>query len=173
MYSTHDYVRSGLVTGTQWDMMMKYMQDTGNVDIISSDWGNYDNVSLANLTGYYTNVTYSTNSSTLGATDGFKIAESLTTNSGSNSWVLLTTGGTEQVKKMNIYDVAGNLYEWTQEAAYRKNISYGDDSIYNTYVLRSGAFRNASSTDPAAYRACTYALNASTTYGFRIALYLQ
>ena len=32
MYSNHNYVKSGLITGTQWDMMLKYMQDTGNVD---------------------------------------------------------------------------------------------------------------------------------------------
>ena len=49
MYSSNNYVQSGLVTGTQWDMMMKYMRDTGNVDILTSDWGNCDNVSLTNL----------------------------------------------------------------------------------------------------------------------------
>ena len=167
MYRNHNYVKSGLVTGTMWDMMMKYMRDTGNVDILTSTWGNYDNVSLTNITGYYTNV----NSS--GATDGFKNAETLSTNSGTSSYVLLTTGGAEQVKKMNLYDVAGNLWEWTQEAAYTKNASYGDNATYNTYTLRGGAFGGASSTIPAACRACNYAPYTYTNHGFRLALYLQ
>ncbi len=49
MYKNHKYVRSGLVTGTMWDMMMKYMQDNG-INVKSTNWGNYDNVSLTNLT---------------------------------------------------------------------------------------------------------------------------
>ncbi len=167
MYSNHNYVQSGLVTGTMWDMMIKYMQDTGKVDILTSTWGNYDNVSLTNLSGYYTNVT------TNGATDGFKNAETLTTNSGTRSYVLLTTGSTEQVKQMNLYDVAGNLWEWTQETAYVKNVSYGDNAAYNTYMLRGGAFDGASSTGPAAYRAYHFAPYTYTDFGFRLALYLQ
>ena len=167
LYRDNNYVKSGLVTGTQWDIMMKYMRDTGSVDILTSTWGNYDNVSLSNLTGYYTNVNTSS-----GATDGFKNAETLTTNSGTSSYVLLTTGSTEQVKKMNLYDVAGNLWEWTQEAAYYKDITY-TNATYNTYMLRGGAFHNASSTYPAAYRAYNYAPNTYPSSGFRLALYLQ
>ena len=56
MYENHKSVRSGLVTGTQWDMMMKYMQDRG-VDILALDWGNYDNVALTNLRGHYATMT--------------------------------------------------------------------------------------------------------------------
>ena len=167
LYRDNNYVKSGLVTGTQWDIMMKYMRDTGNVDILTSTWGNYDNVSLSNLTGYYTNVNTSS-----GAADGFKNAETLTTNSGTSSYVLLTTGSTEQVKKMNLYDVAGNLWEWTQEAAYYKDITY-TNATYNTYMLRGGAFYDASSTHPAAYRACDFAPDTYTVHGFRLALYLQ
>ncbi len=50
LYSEHNYVKSGLITGTMWDMMLKYMRDIGNVDVTTSTWGNYDNVSLNNLT---------------------------------------------------------------------------------------------------------------------------
>ncbi len=168
MYSNNNYVKSGLVTGTQWDMMMKYMRDTGNVDILTSTWGNYDNVSLTNLIGYYTNL-----NSSSGATDGFKNTEALTTNSGTSSYVLLTTGSTEQVKKMNLYDVAGNLWEWTQEASYADNLDYNMNTTYNTYMLRGGAFGSASSAYPAAYRAYDYAPDTSADRGFRLALYLQ
>ena len=174
LYSNNAYVKSGLVTGTMWDMMLKYMKETGNVDIESSSWGNYDNISLTDLRGYYTNVTYSTSTSVLGATNGFKSCEGLTnTNSGTNSWVILTTGATEQVKKMNLYDVAGNLWEWTTEASYADNLDYNMNVNYNSYMLRGGSFYHAYTTYPAPFRACNFAPATSTDRGFRLALYLQ
>ena len=110
LYSNNSYVQSGLITGTQWDMMMKFLSDSSNYsDMKSTQWGNYDNVSLTNLRGYYTNVNTSNAS-----TDGFKSTEGFTTNSGTNSWVILSTGSTEQVLRKGLYDVAGNLWEWTQ-----------------------------------------------------------
>lgn len=160
------YVTSGLVTGTQWDMICKYMQDNG-INVASSDWGNYNDTSLGGteenkkLRGYYTNVTSS------GATDGFKSVTSSTEpliNSGTRksgySYILLTTGSTEQVKKMNLYDVAGNLWEWTQEA---------------TYMLRGGCFNIAYNSYPVCYR---YVDNSNgiatyTSAGFRPVLYIK
>ena len=167
LYSEHQYVKSGLVTGTQWDMMMKYIQNNG-IDITASNCGNYDNVSLTNLSGYYTNIT------STGATDGFKSCENLSvTNSETNSWILLTTGSTEQVKKMNLYDVAGNLWEWTQEGAYVNSFNYSNNATYNTYVLRGGSFNSTYASNPTCFRSYDYAPMTSTYCGFRIALYLQ
>ena len=74
LYSNHIYVKSGLASGTMWDMMMKYMKDTGNVDITSTTWGNHDNTSLTNLSRILHNVNSST--SIKGETDGFKSTES-------------------------------------------------------------------------------------------------
>ncbi|MCI8344943.1 MAG: hypothetical protein HFJ42_03075 [Clostridia bacterium] len=71
----------------------------------STDWGNYYDVELTNLTGYYTNVNSNNTSTSYGATDGFKSAKTLTTNTSTDTWVLLTTGSTEAVKRMNLYDV--------------------------------------------------------------------
>ena len=174
LYSNNQYVKSGLVTGTMWDVMLKYIKETGNVDITTSTWGNYDNVALSNLRGYYTNVTYSTNRNTLGATDGFKSCENLiTTNSGINSYVILTTGSTEQVKKMNLYDVAGNLWEWTQEASYINNLNYNTNIAYNSYINRGGGFDCPYTTYPPTIRGDNYGSATFTNRGFRIALYLQ
>ena len=53
LYNNNSYVQSGLITGTQWDMMMKFLSDSSNYsDMKSTQWGNYDNVSLTNLRGY-------------------------------------------------------------------------------------------------------------------------
>ncbi len=87
--------------------------------------------------------------------------------------VILTTGGTEQVKKMNIYDVAGNLWEWTQEASYADNLDYNMNATFNSYVLRGGSFFHTYSSVSASYRAYDYAPNTNTRNGFRLALYLQ
>ena len=168
MYSDNKYVYSGLTSGTQWDMMMKYLQEKGDkVNVTSSNWGNYDNVSLENLRGYYTNVT------TNGVTDGFKEVGSLKTNAGTSSYVLLTTGSTEQVMKNNLYDVAGNLWEWTEEASYADNLDYNNDPTYNTYVVRGGSFSHDYATLPAWYRAYGCAPDAYTYHGFRPTLYMK
>ena len=167
LYSNNSYVQSGLITGTQWDMMMKFLSDSSNYsDMKSTQWGNYDNVSLTNLRGYYTNVNTSNAS-----TDGFKSTEGFTTNSGTNSWVILTTGSTEQVLKKGLYDVAGNLWEWTQESSYVANLGY--NITYNTYNLRGGSFHDAYASLPACYRAYSCAPRTCTNYGFRPVLYIK
>ena len=167
LYDNNSYVQSGLITGTQWDMMMKFLSDSSDYsDMKSTNWGNYDNVSLSNLRGYYTNVNTSNAS-----TDGFKDASSFTTNSGTSSWVILTTGSTSQVLRKGLYDVAGNLWEWTQEASYVANLGY--NTTYNTYNLRGGSFHNAYASRPACYRGYGYAPGANTNFGFRPVLYIK
>ena len=167
LYNNNLYVQSGLITGTQWDMMMKFLSDSANYsDIKSTQWGNYDNVSLTDLRGYYTNVSTSN-----GSTDGFKVASSLATDSETGLYVLLTTGSTEQVLRKGLYDVAGNLWEWTQEACYYSNLSY--NTSYNTYNLRGGSFSYAYASYPACYRACDFAPATDTGVGFRPVLYIK
>ena len=167
LYNNNLYVQSGLITGTQWDMMMKFLSNSSDYsDMKSTNWGNYDNVSLSNLRGYYTNVNTSNAS-----TDGFKDASSFTTNSGTSSWVILTTGSTSQVLRKGLYDVAGNLWEWTQEASYLANLGY--NTTYNTYNLRGGSFYNAYASYPACYREYSYAPVTYTTGGFRPVLYIK
>lgn len=47
LYSKNSFVKSGLITGTQWDMIMKFLSNkTDYSDMKSTSWGNYYNVSL-------------------------------------------------------------------------------------------------------------------------------
>ena len=142
LYSKNLFVKSGLITGTQWDMIMKFLSSESNYsDIKSTNWGNYKNTLLTDLRGYYTNVT------SAGATDGFKSVidsnaplENSGTRKSGYAYVLLTTGSTEKVLKKGLYDISGNLWEWTQEASYKANLSY--NTTYNSYILRGRCFQH-------------------------------
>ena len=161
LYSNNSYVQSGLITGTQWDMMMKILSDSSNYsDMKSTQWGNYDNVSLTNLRGYYTNVNISD-----GGTEGFKKTSELKIDQEINSWVILTTASTEQVLKKGLYDVAGNLWEWTEEIA--------NDLSNNYYMLRGGSFGVDYASRPACYRISDLALGTYTSFGFRPVLFIK
>ena len=160
LYSNSLYVQSGLITGTQWDIIMKFLSDSSDYsDMKSTNWGNYDNVSLTNLRGYYTNVSLN------GSTDGFKNTSDVKTNEGTNSYVLLTTASTEQVLRKGLYDVAGNLWEWTEEIA--------NDLSNNYYMLRGGCFRYDYDSYPVCYRAYSNATGSNTGNGFRPALFIK
>ena len=56
---------------------------------------------------------------------------------------MISTGASDETKKMNIYDFAGNEWEWTLEKSL-------DDNLI--CVNRGGAFDYAGSFFPASYR---------------------
>ena len=52
MYTMSE-VKSGLVTGTQWDTLMEWINDSGKNVIDSRDWGNHlDSIYPADVTGF-------------------------------------------------------------------------------------------------------------------------
>ena len=179
MYST-DYVNSGLVTGTQWDMMIKYMSTdkTSYTDMKSTSWGNYLNTSLGTtdndpnkvLRGKHAAVDANGN-----LTEAWTDSAS-TYKTTANARTLLTTGSTNTVQKMHLYDVAGNLWEWTQEAAYLNSGNttyYGKNSDWDTYLLRGGSFSYDFAAYPACFRVSGYSACTHTGFGFRVALYIK
>ena len=166
MYNTN-YVNSGLITGTQWDLMINFMsnetdksiENAGNSEKYKDlkancDWGNYNNTTLSNCTGKYC----------IASASSTTAWEDNTTGSNRQStYVILTTGSTEEVKKKNLYDVAGNLWEWTQESV----------SSSSYYMIRGGSFWSAYASNPACQRANTTDSNANATFGFRVVLYIK
>ncbi len=131
MYN-NNYVSSGLITGTQWDVMLKKMmgktigETTGDNKIIlteadltnSSRWGNYMNNSVQ-YTGRLARVDYNSTNSNVWTLKPFQSENTGTTASySSNNGDLLTTGASKTAQVYHIYDIAGNLWEWTEEDSH-------------------------------------------------------
>ena len=157
MYQT-EYVQSGLVTGTMWDAMTKFIAGNDNTVVTSSTWGNYTN---GNVTYTEGKGRYATVNSSNGA-----MTSTFTKSDGNYYYGIKTTAISEDVKKKNLYDIAGNLWEWTQEASYPNNTA-------ESYMLRGGSFRSSYAGGPACYRAAGTATSTDTRDGFRPALYIK
>lgn len=76
--------------------------------------------------------------------------------------VLLTTGASDTCKKMNIYDLAGNVWEWTLE--YSSNIDI-------PCALRGGSLLYTGSKYPTSYRNSHMMDWSVVDFGFRLSLY--
>ena len=147
---------SSLMFGIQWGLVCKYLEvkeklTTANINSDSSAWGNYSNVGRtisSNKAKQTTN-----NGSTWTTITGTKPASS----------VLLTTGASEETKKMNIYDFAGNEWEWTLEHATSSS-SY-------PCAYSGGYYADTGSDYPASYRSNYGMTNADSYIGFRATIY--
>lgn len=98
---------SSLMFGVQYDLVLKYLETHGvssmELTSNSTNWGN-----LYNAIFDITKGEYSTNK-------GEKYTEVNGIYPKTATDVLLTTGATKRNSKMNIYDLAGNISEWTLE----------------------------------------------------------
>ena len=152
--------------GIQWDLVLKHLQVRGGMstaDLISNstNWGNYNNATFTIENGQYTTTPGTVNSfkpyteNTSGyVEDKIKLP---------NKKVLLTTGANKsQNCKMNIYDIAGNQWEWTLE-----------NSTVDIYpcTYRGGRDENIGSDNPASYRYNTSTTGIGNHGSFRSALY--
>ena len=81
---------------------------------------------------------------------------------GASASILLTTGAHEDFEIMNIYDIAGNVWEWTLEKTY---------SAGNRCAFRGGYYSNNGSYGPASYRNYGNATRSLFNIGFRVSLY--
>ena len=112
LYNTNEYgAKSMLCTGACWDSMLDFIKDSKHSVTDSTKWGNYKNSETFEITrGSY--AVYDTSNYTLGSFNnvGSKYSKMKDTS------ILLTTGATERNCSKNIYDVAGNCWEWTTES---------------------------------------------------------
>ena len=170
MYNTNS-VSSGLITGTQWDVMLKKMverTDLTEADLTdSTNWGNYANNSIeykGRMALEWSNkgTTYL---SAFGGNEEGKIDN--------NTCGVLTTGASKQTEKYHIFDVAGNLWEWVDEVSLNKGNNAQETNIQYRNS-RGCAFDNSGNLIAACFRAGWSQTNITwADQGFRVVLYIK
>ena len=83
------------------------------------------------------------------------------TNKGNYSGILSKTGLNDDYKEKNIYDMAGNVWEWTMQACGS-----------NSRVYRGGAYGHTGNTYPSSRRGFNFN-DGVDDVGFRISLYIK
>ena len=127
MYAGRSSVTSRLVDSFAWDTIMNWMErDNAGLATDSTNYGNYLNGAISG-TGLHAlwKYNYSTNSyTTMPSTynnGNYEIGTR--TDTGEVDWLEIGTGTSEKTKVKNIYDMAGNIWEWTTETGKHNNSS--------------------------------------------------
>lgn len=131
---------SPLIYGVQWDATVRYLEK--NYPDISKNSNKYGNYSGSTFT--YIDLTGNTVEKAVG------------------EYTLIPTGSTEYTKTNNIYDLCGNVPEWTME------------SFLGTYrVYRSGGYLGADNNREVSARRYQRADYSTYYRSFRLALYIK
>ena len=152
---------SSLIFGIQWDLVLKYIETknaTTKSNLISDSTtiGNYYNSAFTLTRGKFAQY------GALSKWYNFNSEEKPTLVTGSKkkeqssneNGILLTTGATEATRLQNIYDIAGNVCEWTREFCSANDLPFVDRG--GSYIYSGSSFFHAkghsgnitSSSDP-------------------------
>ena len=146
---------SSLIYGIQWDLILKYIE-TKNVTTKDNLISN--SIAIGN---YRDNLWNITNPNAKYSIDEGQSFEPCPYQKQSIKEILLTTGADESFSLMNIYDIAGNVREWTQE----------NFDTTNPSVARGGSYGNSNVEFSAKVRV-SYSGDFFKEYiGFRIGLW--
>ena len=166
---------SSLMFGVQWDLVLAFMsKDTAKItstDVLTKDSttiGNYYNSTFQlSQTGKYAtmsnwSLSSTWNQSTKPTTNFVDSSRNKIAQSSDGNGILVTTGTSETNKVMNIYDIAGNVWEWTLEKT---------SNTSGPCTCRGGSFNGAGSSGPAAVRGINSPDSSSYGIGFRVSLF--
>ncbi len=198
-------VRSQLVDGTAWDTVVTWIsKEYKDIEKNSIAYGNYQNsieenqITVTNCLfaehlikyegsqkkGRCIAKSYKYGTFISGVTDPYKVPEGEGVNYNDydsdekytyKHYVEMATGASNSTKLKNIYDMAGNMYEWTTEYGYH-NI---EDNSTKYAVLRGGSFEaegilgSISIREGSCSAAGPYASEEIPTLGFRVILYVK
>ena len=175
MYGESKTIKSYLIDGTAWDTITQWVSDSTKKSVTDSTaWGNYYNANYTlkglyarhqgrtakdNVWRWFPAYVYNNGSYTKGS-EYTEVATGVT-----------VEGDPTRNSACNIYDMAGNMWEWTTETG--KHDSKATDAT-NYAVLRGGSFDNGGGGAPVSRRdggvrvgGCDF------DFGFRVVLYIQ
>ncbi|MEE0127734.1 MAG: hypothetical protein UE116_05510 [Clostridia bacterium] len=137
-------VETGIAWGNQFDRTLAWLVETGNktkqeITDDSTNWGNYYNATFEYINSSGNTATKNKDSSTR-----------------------IPTGSAEYTKANNIYDLSGNVWDWTMKAY--------DTSIR---IIRGGDFYGTGTVVPAVIRYGNGPTASSSYHGCRSALYIK
>ena len=145
---------ASLMFGIQWDLTLKFLETKGmqlaDLTTNSASWGNYTDAVFTPDRGKY-NLAF-------GTADNWQEATGV--QHSSIAWCI-TTGAADYTKKMNIYDLAGNVREWTLE------------STNGASVVSRGGMGASDGTHPAGERNNSSVSNYDEYKGIRAAMYVD
>jgi type II secretory pathway pseudopilin PulG len=148
---------SSLMFGVQWDLVLAFMHNKGNIadSTLTSNSTTIGNYKDNSWTIKNANAKYSDNKGRTftACPNPFKKE--------SNSSILLTTGADSSFSVQNIYDVAGNVWEWILE-----NTSSTDLPC----ASRGGCFSSTGSDSPTIYFIVPTD-GSNYSHGFRVSLF--
>ena len=147
---------SGLMFGIQWDLVCKFLEvksgfKISDINSNSSKWGNYNNTEKA-----------ITSVKAKQSTDNGMNWKSITGVKPANSSTILSSGASEETNKMNIYDLAGNEWEWTLEKTLDSNYPCAN---------RGGSYNLEGACYPVANRSNIGIASSSQNLSFRATFY--
>ena len=175
MYGESKTIKSYLIDGTAWDTITQWVSDSTKKSVTDSTaWGNYYNANYTlkglyarhqgrtakdNVWRWFPAYVYNNGSYTKGS-EYTEVATGVT-----------VEGDPTRNSACNIYDMAGNMWEWTTETG--KHDSKATDAT-NYAVRRGGSFFNLGSGYPVSGRLGYNSVGVcDVDIGFRVVLYIQ
>ena len=151
---------SSLMFGVQWDLVLAFMsKDTTKVNQENLKELISDSKTIGN---YYDNLWTIKNANAQYLSSGKFVQCPNPFKKESNSSILLTTGADSSFSVQNIYDIAGNVYEWTLEKT---------SNASRPCAVLGGSSNTGGSVYPAAFRSGDTTTAAYSTIGFRLSLW--
>ena len=178
MYENNEFVESQLIDSYAWDTITDWMKsDVENIGIDGTGYGNYKDSGLKATNALYAFFVYDNGWNFPSVYNKGNITTKGYTELATG--VNVTEDSPVKNKIKNIYDMAGNAWEWTTEVG-----NHGNEEILLTEeqatngkygVVRGGSFYNESNTHPVSRRdGDLSALNyMSFNIGFRVVLYIK